>query len=144
MVMGDSGHQIVCRRPCSESALGRGEEETASAAERLRSPGRVLRRALLVVSDGVSYGLAARPRGGVAAVDAPLSLRRLRDWRQGSWELVRCGRHRGRSWLAGGPRWLRCAAIRCDAMLCYAARGAAPSPAEQPGLSRSQEGCAVE
>lgn len=49
-------------------------EEMAPAAERLRSSGRVLRRALLVVSDGVSYGLAPRPRGGVAAVDAPLSL----------------------------------------------------------------------
>lgn len=34
----------------------------APAVERLRSSGRVLRRALAVVSDGVSYGLAPRPR----------------------------------------------------------------------------------
>lgn len=61
----------------------------------------------------------------------------------GSWELVRRGRHRERSWLAGGPRWLRWAAIRCDAMLSCAARGAAPSPAEQPGLSRAEAKRAV-
>lgn len=105
-------------------------EETAPAAERLRSSGRVLRRALLVVSDGVSYGLAARPRGGVAAVDAPLSLAKASGLETG--ELGA-----GETWAPQrkvvARRWpavaARCNTMRCDAMLCCGRRCAESSRA---------------
>lgn len=88
MVMGDSGHQVCLSVALLRVCAGpRREEEMAPAAERLWSSGRVLRRALFVVSDGVSYGLTPRPRGGVAAVDAPLSLAKASgmDRGVGSW-----------------------------------------------------------
>lgn len=115
----------------------------APATERLRSSGRVLRRALFVVSNGVSYGLAPRPRGGVAAVDAPLSLAKASGMETGelgagkTWAPPKEGRD---SPVArGGCTALHCTAIRCDAMRCYATRCTAPSPAKQPRPSRSQE-----
>lgn len=70
----------------------------APATKRLWSSGRVLRRALFVVSDGVSYGLAPQPRGGVAAVDAPWRLAKAAGMKTGELGAgKRCGRHRGRS-----------------------------------------------
>ncbi|PTB36821.1 uncharacterized protein TrAFT101_012039 [Trichoderma asperellum] len=146
MVMGDSGHQVVCLSVALfRGCAGLGGEEMAPATKRLRSSGRVLRRALFVVSDGVSYGLAPRPRGSVAAVDAPLRLAKAAGMETGE---LGAGKMRApqrkvvtRLWPAVAA--LHCTAIRHDAMLCYGMHCAESSKATGT-KQRPKEGCAVE
>jgi hypothetical protein len=106
MILGDSGHQVIggpgwrlaSGEPRKTSLRWTEGGKMAPATERLWPFDLVLRRALFVVSDGVSYGLAPRPRGGVATVDAPLSRLGLTkasgtetEARAGCWELGDAG-----------------------------------------------------